>query len=161
MNLTSIVIYVALIGFLLARRITGQELSTPKKLLLLPVIVAFIGLQNLSHTKMNPVDVGVVVVGSVLSFGLGALRGRANKLSVRDGKPWVRWGGASLAIFAGAIVAKIAVDGVGLAAGGTYSAMSRSLVLSLGLTLLGEAAVVWMRTQHTLARPFGPTAGNR
>ena len=161
MTVTTIAMYVALVGLLLARRVRGQALTTPKKLFVLPAIVAFVGLQDLTHAKMNHADVAVVVIGSALSFGLGALRGQLDKVSVRDGMPWVRWGAASLVVFAAAVVARLGLDAVGIAAGGTAGALSRSLILSLGLTLLGESAVLWLRSPSAMARSTGSTLVDR
>jgi hypothetical protein len=76
-----------------------------------------------------------------------------DKLSTRDGVPWVRWGVASLVVFGATVVTKLGVDGIGAAAGGSLTALSGSLVFTLGLTLLGEAGVVWLRTQSTSPRP--------
>jgi hypothetical protein len=63
MTVTSIALYVVVFGLVLARRVKGQPLTTPKKLFLLPIVVAIVGLQDLRHTTMNPTDVAVVVVG--------------------------------------------------------------------------------------------------
>jgi hypothetical protein len=162
MTVTTIAIYVALVGLLLARRVRGQALTTPKKLFVLPAIVAFVGLQDLTHAKMNHADVAVVVIGSGLSLGLGALRGQLDKVSVRDGMPWVRWGAASLVVFAAAVVSRLGLDAVGIAAGGTARALSSSLILSLGLTLLGESAVLWLRySPSAMARSTGSSLFDR
>jgi hypothetical protein len=110
---------------------------------------------------MSPVDVTFVVLGSALTLGLGALRGQMDKLDVRDGQPWMRWSTASLVVFAGSIAAKVAVDAAGVAAGGTLHALSSSLVFTLGLSLLGEAAVVWLRAQSLAVRPSAPAGGRR
>jgi hypothetical protein len=52
----------------------------------------------------------------------------------------------SLVLFAANLVAKLVLDLAGVAAGETFSAAGHSLILSLGLTLLGEAAVIWYRS---------------
>jgi hypothetical protein len=149
MTLTSVLIYLAVIGLVLARRFKGQAVTTPKKLFLLPVIVAIIGLEDLSHghTAKRPVDVAVIVIGSVVSLGFGALRGKVNQVALRDGAPWVNWTVRSLVVFLATLAAKLALDAVGVAAGGTFAVLSSSLVFTLGLSLLGEAAVVWLRAQ--------------
>jgi hypothetical protein len=49
-------------------------------------------------------------------------------------------------LFVGNIVAKLVIDLIGIAAGSTTSAVGKSLPLTFGLTLLGEAVVLWMRT---------------
>jgi hypothetical protein len=149
MTLTSVLIYLVIIGLVLARRFKGQALTTPKKLFVLPVVVAVIGLEDLSHghASMRPVDVAVIAIGAVLSLGLGALRGSMNKVSMRDGAPWVNWTVRSLVVFIATLASKLALDAVGVAAGGTFAVLSSSLVFTLGLSLVGEASVVWLRAQ--------------
>ena len=44
---------------------------------------------------------------------------------------------------------KLALDAGGVAAGGTKAASTDSILLSLGLTLLGEAAVIWVRARRS------------
>jgi hypothetical protein len=141
MTFANIVIYLALIVYILARKLKGQPIGTPKNLFMLPVIVTFIGYGDVTHGTMKPIEITVTVIGAALSLGLGMLRGRADKLSVRDGSPFVQWGAASLILFGSNLVAKLALDLVGVAAGGTASAVGKSLVLTFGLTLLGRAGV--------------------
>jgi hypothetical protein len=158
MDLISIVEALAVIAFVVARRIKGRPVPAPKKFFLLPLVVGFIGLQNMSHVKMNTVDVAVVAIGAALSLGLGMLRGRVDRVSIVDGMPWVSWTVASVVLFATNLLAKLALDVGGVAAGGTRSVLTSSIVLSLGLTLLGEAAVVWLRAQSLIAEG-APTTG--
>src|SRR5580658_6115759 len=147
MTLTTIAIGAALIIFLLARRVRGEAVRAPKKLFLLPIVVGFIGLDDISHTKLNSVDIAVIVAGSILSLALGMLRGRLDRVTVVDGSPWMSWSAASVAIFIVNVLAKLGLDVGGVAAGGTAAALSSSILFSLGLTLLGEAAIVWRRAQ--------------
>jgi hypothetical protein len=69
------------------------------------------------------------------------------------------WSAASVAVFAGNVLAKLALDAVGVAAGGTTAALTSSILLSLGLTLFGEAAVVWFRSQSLTGAGSGSWAG--
>jgi hypothetical protein len=147
MTLTTAAIAIALIVFLVARRMRGEEVSAPQKLFLLPLVVGAVSLQSLTHTKPNAVAIGAIAVGSALSLVFGLWRGRLDKVSLVDGMPYMTWTAGSVALFALGIVAKLALDAGGVAAGGTSSALSSSILLSLGLTLLAEAVVVWRRTQ--------------
>jgi hypothetical protein len=147
MNVTTIAIAVALIVFVLAKRVRGEAVRAPKKVFLLPIVVGIIGLQNVSHAKPNSVDIAVIAVGSALSLGLGLLRGKFDRVTLVNGSPFMSWSAASIAVLAINVLAKLALDAGGVAAGGTSSALSSSILLSLGLTLLGEAAIVWFRSQ--------------
>lgn len=163
MNVTTIFIAIAIVVFVLAKRIRGEAVPHPKKLFLLPIIVSVLGLQAVTRTKMNTTDVVTVVLGAMISLGLGLLRGRMDRLSERDGSPWMSWGTASVVILVTNVAAKLALDGIGVLAGGTRAALSSSILLSLGLTLLGEAAVVWLRSGGDLTgitRSVGQYGGN-
>jgi hypothetical protein len=147
MTLTTIAIVILLIMFVLAKRVRGEAVREPKKLFLLPVAIGIIGLQDVSHAKANAVAVAVIVLGGVISLGLGLLRGKFDRVTLVNGSPFMRWSAASIALLVVNVLAKLALDAVGVAAGGTSSALSSSILLSIGLTLLGEAAVVWFRSQ--------------
>ena len=148
MTVVNILIYVALIGYILFRRVQGQPVKAGRKLFVLPVLLVVIGYGDLVNgSGSKPTEITLTVIGGALSLGLGALRGRADKLSDRDGSPFVQWGAASLILFGSNIVAKLVLDLIGIAAGGSGSAVGKSLLLTFGLTLLGEAIVIWVRTQ--------------
>jgi hypothetical protein len=161
MTITNVLLYLALIGFIVHRRMQGKPVQSAKKLLVLPVILTIIGGQDLSHATLNSVDEVVVVLGSTLSLGLGAVRGFTDKVSVRDGRPWVRWSGASLAIFSASLVSKLVIDVVGVAAGGTTAGVTSSLLLAFGLMTLGEALVILYRIQSSLPHLAGGGHGAR
>lgn len=159
MTVANVLIYVALIGYALLSRVRGQAVATPKRLFALPIILIVLGYGDLTRAgTMKPIEIALTVVGAAVSLGLGLLRGGADKLSVRDGSPFVQWGAASLALFVGNLGAKLVLDLIGVAAGGG-SAVGRSLVLTFGLTLLGEAVIVWLRTGGATATQRA--AGNR
>jgi hypothetical protein len=158
MTWTTIAVALALIVFVLARRMRSEAVPAPKKLFLLPLVVAGIGLQNLTHAKPNTVDLVVIVAGCALSLILGLLRGRLDKVCMVNGAPYMAWSTGSLAVFGVNVLAKLAIDAGGVAAGGTAAALGSSILLSLGLTLLGEAVIVWQRAQSL---PSENPAGGR
>jgi hypothetical protein len=155
MTFANALIYLALIVYILAKRVQGRPIGTPKQLFALPVIVTVIGYSEVSHATIKPVEIAVTVAGVAISLGLGLLRGRADKLSVRDGTAFVQWGAASLALFFGNLAAKLVLDLGGTAASGTASAAESSLVLCFGLTLLAEAVVLWLRSGSLALPPAG------
>jgi hypothetical protein len=146
MTLANVLIYVALIALVLARRFRGHPIGNLKALFAVPVVVTIIGYVDLSHGGLKPIAVTLTVIGGILSLGLGSLRGRADKLSERDGSPYVQWGVTSLILFAVNIAAKLVLDLIGVAAGETFSAAGKSLIFTLGLTLVGEAIVLSLRS---------------
>jgi hypothetical protein len=147
MTWTTAAVVIALVVIVLARRMRGEAVSAPKKLFLLPVVVGAVGLQNLTHATVNAVDIGVIAGGCALSLVLGLVRGSLDRVSMVNGAPYMSWSGASVAVFAVNVLSKLALDAGGVAAGGTPAALGSSILLSFGLTLLGEAVVVWRRAQ--------------
>jgi hypothetical protein len=146
MTFANVLIYVALIALVLARRFRGHPIENVKKLFVLPVVVTIIGYGDLTHGGLKPLAVTLTVIGAILSLGLGSLRGRADKISQRDGFPFVQWGVLSLILFAVNIAAKLVLDVIGVAAGETFSTAGKSLIFTLGLTLVGEAIVLSVRS---------------
>jgi hypothetical protein len=143
MSLANVVLYAGLLVLMVYKRAQGRPIGTTKQLFLLPAIITVLGFEDLSHAKLGTIDIAVGVAGCGLSLLLGALRGTQDKLSRRDGTPWVQWGAVSVVIFAVNIVAKLALDVAGVALGGSTSGVTASLLLAVGLMLVGEAAVVW------------------
>jgi hypothetical protein len=147
MTFASIALYVALIGFFLFKRIKGEPVATDKKLFVLPIVLVVIGWGEVSHDAMNTVATALTAISAAVAFGMGMLRGAKDKLSVRDGAPFMRWGRASMIVFVANIAVKLVLDVVLVAAGGTSGAAASSLALVFGLTLLGEAVALWLRVQ--------------
>jgi hypothetical protein len=147
MTAANVLIYVALIGYILYLRVRGRPVKEGRGLFVLPVLLIVLGSGDVTRgASAKPLEVVLTVVAGAISLGLGLMRGRVDKLSERNGAPFVQWGAASLLLFVGNLVTKLILDAIGLAAGSAGSTVGRSLVLTLGLTLLGEAIVLWMRT---------------
>ena len=160
MTISTIAIAILLVVFVLAKRVRGEAVREPKKLFLLPVIVGIIGLQEVSHAKPNAVAIAVIGVGAAISLGLGLLRGKFDRVTLVNGSPFMRWSTASIAVLVVNVLAKLALDAGGVAAGGTRPALTSSILLSVGLTLLGEAAVVWFRSQSLTTAGPGTSSGS-
>ena len=147
MTVTNVLIYLVLIGYVLFKKVQGQPVAAPKRLFALPIVLIVLGYGDLTHGgAMAPIEIAVTAIGAALSLGLGLLRGRADKLSQRDGNSFVKWGTASLILFVGNLAAKLVLDLIGVAAGARAATVGNSLLLTFGLTLLGEAVVLWLRT---------------
>src|SRR3984957_7704175 len=117
MTALNVLTYVALIGYVMFKRVQGQPIATPKRLFALPIILIVLGYGDLTGGgTMKPIEITLTVIGGVLSLGLGLLRGRADKLSLRDGYPFVKWSAASLLLFVGNLAAKLVLDLINVAA---------------------------------------------
>jgi hypothetical protein len=160
-TLANIAIYLALIAFVVARRMIGRPVGPVKKLFALPVIAIVLGWGDATRGLHKPIDITLTIVGCAISLVFGLARGRADRMSTRDGAPYVQWTWLSLGLFAALLLVKLALDLAGVAAGETAAAAGQSLILTLGLTLLGEAAVIWYRSggagQLTSGRSGAPS----
>ncbi len=106
MTFLNILLYVALIGYVLFKKIQGRPIRAPRKLLGLPIVLIVLGFGDLtSGPTMKPVEIALTVIGAILSIGLGLMRGQADRITTRDGAPFVHWGKASLMLFGVNIVA--------------------------------------------------------
>jgi|SRR5580658_8491877 hypothetical protein len=146
MSFANVLIYVALIAYVLYGKARGRPMKAPKRLFLLPVLLVIIGYGDAAHGATKPLEVTLTVIGGTISLGLGLLRGRADKISYRDGSQFVQWGILSFALFAANLVAKLVLDLIGIAGGLTFSEVGKSLILTLGITLLGEAIALLLRS---------------
>jgi hypothetical protein len=145
-TLANIAIYAALIIFVIARRMIGRPVGAAKQLFALPVIIVVIGWGDATKGLGKPAAVTVTVAGCAIALLFGLLRGRADRISTREGASYVQWTWLSLGLFAGNLLVKLCLDLAGVAAGETFADAGHSLILSLGLTLLGEAVVIWYRS---------------
>jgi hypothetical protein len=159
-SFTTVALYIVLIAFVLHRRMTPHPVGTPKKLFVLPVILTAIGFSDLSQAHLDHVDIAVTVVAAAVSVAGGAVRGSLDRFGSRDGYLSVRWGAASVAALVGTVVARLAVDLVGIAAGGTWAGSTQSLLFTLGLTLVAEAGVIHLRALSAGA-PINPAEVGR
>jgi hypothetical protein len=148
-SFTTVVVYVLLIAFVLFKRMTFHPVGTPKKLFGLPGVLTLIGASNLSHTHLDGVDIVVTVVAATVSLGGGAARGAVDRFATRDGYLAVRWGAASVTALVATLAVRVLIDIVGVAAGGTSAGSTSSLLFTLGLTLLAEAAVIHLRARSS------------
>ena len=149
MSPETILLAVAAVAFVLYSRLKGQPL-TARRLLIMPVVLVAIGCSELGHPSST--GVGFLVAAGALSLALGAVRGATVAVFARDGALWYRYRKATLGLWLLTLGARGALVGVASALGlvGGYG-----MLVSLGLSLLGESAVVGLRAQAT-GIPFAP-----
>jgi hypothetical protein len=160
MTAANVLLYVALIGFMIFQRIKGRPVQSFRALLALPVILSFIGWQDIERVRhLSTIDMTASVIGCAISLVLGGVRGFTDKVSDRNGVPWVQWSVASLVVFAVNVVTKLGLDAGAVALGGTTRGVTSSLLLAVGLMLIGESVVILYRVQGFQPRPAaGPAA---
>jgi hypothetical protein len=166
MDLTTALIAVAVVAYLLVRRFLGEPLQA-RRLILPPLILIVWGGVNLSHVGSGGTAVhqalldGVVVgFGAIVAVLGGVIRGLTVKVYVRDGHTWYRYGLMTVVVWLALIALRLGQSLAGHALGADQAVLNAALLLILGLSLLGEAAVVARRAIATGA-PFAPRGSRR
>ncbi|MEU1627666.1 hypothetical protein ABZ746_20505 [Streptomyces sp. NPDC020096] len=118
-----------------------------KRLAVLPLALTAVGFADLRHsaTVLTGTDIGMLVLSGGVALALGALRGATIELLERAGRLWQRYRIATLAAWAAVVAARLGLGWAAHAAGATAASGTSSLLLTLGLTLVGEATVVTCR----------------
>lgn len=140
-----IVLILAAICFVMVRRLIGEP-AQAKRMLVLPAVVAVIGLTDVSGQLKTPMAAVFLVATAAISVGIGALRGASVRISQRDGLAFVRYTWVTVVLWVVNLVIKFGADVVLKAIDPKDAgAVTNSLLLTLGLGLLVEGAVVLYR----------------
>ncbi len=140
-----IVLILVVIGYVLVRRMAGEP-AQAKRMLILPVVLMAIGLSQVADDVKTPAAVGFLAVTVVISLVLGALRGASVRISERGGVAFVQYTVLTVVLW----VVNVAVKfGANFALRGIdphdATALSNSLLLTLGASMLLEGLVVLAR----------------
>ncbi|WP_436523102.1 hypothetical protein [Actinoplanes sp. HUAS TT8] len=161
MNLATALLVIVVIVYAMVRRFLGEPLSA-RRLILLPLLLSAYGVYQVAQTDLvhRGADLTALFLGGVLAIAGGALRGRTVRVFVRDGHVWYRYTWATIAVWGGLIALRLGQAAAAVAIGADRPVLTASLVLSLGLSFLGEGAVVGPRAMATGA-PFAPRRRER
>ncbi len=147
----TILLVVAAVGCVLWSRMKGQPLKV-KRLLILPVLLTVLGITDLtgsSAPRLTPKDIAFLVVSVAVSAVLGAARGATIELYPNQGELWQRYRRSTVALWIALITTKLVLVAIASAAGASAGGGTNSLLLSLGVSLLAEAAIVGPRALST------------
>lgn len=147
----TILLVVAAVGWVLWSRMKGQPLKT-KRLLVLPAVLTVLGITDLTGSSaphLTPKDIGFLVASAAVSAILGAARGATIVIYPHDGELWQRYRPVTVVLWISLIAAKLALIAVAAAAGASAGGGTSSLLLTLGISLLAEAAIVGPRALST------------
>lgn len=161
MNLATALLVIAVLLYAMVRRFLGEPLVA-RRLVVLPLALTAYGLYTVAqaHFVHATADLVALVLGGLVAVAGGALRGRTVRVFVRDGHVWYRYTWVTLAVWGGLIALRFAQAAAAIAIGADQPVLTASLVLSLGLSFLGEATVVGPRAMATGA-PFAPRRRDR
>jgi hypothetical protein len=157
MSAIEILAVVGVIGFIIFRQVQGEPLHG-KRAVLLPAILTVVGFTDLhasNGARLQAADVTCVVIGCVGCAVIGLAFGAVTRLESRGGYLWAQlpvWG-LSLwaALFCWRAIAFVLAD----AMHAHVAASSSTLLFSLGVNRLAQAAVIVPRAM-AMGVPFAP-----
>lgn|GEM_PF-5804446 len=142
----NVLLAVAVVGAFVVRRLRWQPVTTTE-VWGTPLILLLIGAVQLRHaTGIDGVDLALVTAGTLISLAAGALTGRLTRLRRADGVLYQRIGGAGLAVWVGAFLARAALSVVGYATGTTVTSGGPAMLMSVGANLLAVTLVLTARS---------------
>jgi hypothetical protein len=147
----TIVLVIVAIAYVLWSRMQGRPLKV-RRLVVLPavlVVLGIVGLTGSSAPHLTPKDIAFLLVSVVLSIALGAARGATIELYPQQGELWQRYRGSTVGLWIALIGTKVVLLAIASGAHASAGGGTNSLLLSLGVSLLAEAAVVGPRALST------------
>ena len=146
MNIAQVLLIAVIVVLLIGRRFVGQPLRAQSWLI--PVGLTVWAGYQLVDQHLTAGDLGFLLVSAVLGLASGAARGVTVHLYPREGVLWMRYRWLTAAVW----IASIALR-VGLVVGGHLAGVKLSsgstILLTLGISLIAEVAVVGARAART------------
>jgi hypothetical protein len=148
-----IVLAAAVVVWVVARQSAGRFVPA-RRSLLLPLVLVVVGVGQAGHVRWTALAVAVVGADVLLTAALGALRGRAIRLTLRDGYLYQRGGWPSVGLWGLTIAVRVLVAWPFLhtSAG---PALEATLAASFGVSLAVQFAVFNARVARD-GRPIRP-----
>ena len=154
MGLAQIVLILALMAFMIWRRMAGQPLRAGR-LILLPAVAVVLGLQELPGITFSAATIGVLAVEGLTAVATGAARGATVGIYERDGHLWYRYRPLTVLIWLVIIPLRIGMV-VAATAAGVSLPTTGSLLVVLGFSFLAESGVIALRASRT-GVPYAPS----
>jgi hypothetical protein len=144
------IIGLVVIVLLVVSRTRGTPLRAAKLLILPVAVMAAGGLAAVATAAsikphLHAIDFVIIALDLVLSLGLGVARGVSVQLYRRDGAPWYRYGGVTVALWALSILLRLALAVFGAHHGASPLTASSLILFWLGVSLLTQNAVLLAR----------------
>jgi hypothetical protein len=133
-----IIVIIAAIGYVLARRLIGEP-AEGKRMLLIPAILTVVGVVDLAQVSQSPVSIGFLVGAAVVSAAIGLLRGASVRVFERDGIVFMRYRVTTVVLWAVNFAIRFGASFVlGMIDPKAAHATSSGLLLTLGIGMLVE-----------------------
>jgi hypothetical protein len=153
MNVVQLLLIVAALIYVMWRRLAGVPLQA-QRLLILPAVLVVWGGYQVSRHHVTALDVALLALEVVAALALGLVRGATIKVYQNAGHLWYRYTALTLAVWFGSALVRVGIGVGGHLLGATMSATA-SVLLMVGVTFVGEAAVVGTRALR-IGVPFAP-----
>jgi hypothetical protein len=163
------VLILALFCWILSKRFQWRPVRGDSRQWRLPLILIAIGVWATLGTKhktssgaviaMTSKDYTYLLIGALVSLGLGMVRGRSLEIADHAGQLMKRYRPLTAALWVVLIVVRLGIDLYGGHMGVSSAIIGTSIMLMFGLSLLGEALVVAMRTGAIGGGGYGGGAG--
>jgi len=157
MSAIEILAVIGIIGYVIFRQVQGEPLRG-KRAVLLPAILTVIGFVNLhgnGGTHLTSADIGCLVAGIAGSAAIGLAFGAIMRLEEHGGYLWAQLPVRGLWLWAALVAWRVAVIFIATGMHAHVAASTSTLLLSLGVNRLAQAAVIVVRAMG-MGVPFAP-----
>ena len=153
---------IGIVGFVIYQQLSGQALRG-KRVVLLPAVLTVIGFTDLHGSgkqHLQSVDIVCLVIGAGGSIAVGLGFGAITRLESRNGALWARMPVRGLWLWAALVGWRVVVMLLATAMHAHVAASSATLLFTLGLNRLAQAAVIMPRAMAA-GIPFAPEKDGR
>jgi hypothetical protein len=157
MSAIEILAVIGIIGYVIFRQVQGEPLRG-KRTVLLPAVLIVIGFVNLHGSggaHLSGTDVACLVAGAAGSAAIGLAFGAVIRLESRGGYLWAQLPLRGLWLWAGLAGWRVLIMVLASGLHAHIAASTATLLLSLGVNRLAQAAVVVVRATG-MGVPFAP-----
>ena len=148
----NVVLIIAVVCYVMARRVRGEP-AQAKRMLLLPAVLVALGCSDVSGAAHNPAALAFLITTATISVVFGALRGLSTRLAEQDGIAYVHYTATTIGLWVLSLAVKFGLNAAFSAADPhAATAAGNSLLLTLGAGMLLEGGVTLNRAVRTSSR---------
>ncbi|WP_232663928.1 hypothetical protein [Pseudonocardia sp. TRM90224] len=155
MDILSFLIPAAALVWVVSRQFVGRYVSM-RRTAVVPLVLVVLGVAEATsaHLHWSWLAIAVVGIDLLITAALGAVRGGATALTLREGYLYQRGGVLSLVLWLISIATRIGVA-VLFAGSSAEPALTATLMVSIGISLAAQFAVLAVRVRAD-GRPLRP-----
>ena len=157
MSAIEIIAVIGIIGYIIFKQVRGEPLRG-KRAVLLPAVLTVIGFTDLHGTNgshLATADITALVIGTAGSAVIGLAFGAVMRLEERGGYLWAQLPVRGLWLWGAMVGWRLVAFGLADAMHAHVAASSSTLLFSLGVNRLAQAAVIVPRAM-AMGVPFAP-----